>query len=379
MTQERKKSDIMRSKFFILFATISLCSACHRTKVATDIPPMRIEVATVRTDTVPNRKTYIGHISANYEAVVQPRVNGYLVAAMFKNGMPVRKGQLIFRLDGRQQRADMLSARASLESAKAREVEAKNNYDRAIPLAKINAISQAQLDQYTAEYAAAKANVNSARQALKNANLETEYTDIYSSIDGIIASSEAHIGDFVGPGTQFSVLTTIQNIDTVGVDIAIPMQQYLQFSGRKTLTYDNDGLLSNIKLYLADGELYPIDGQYNYTRTNVSDAMGTIVLVISFPNPDYALKAGQFARIRTDIGRGRPFALVPQQCISQTQNINSLWVIRPDSTAEYREVTLGDTFGDMWIVEKGVGDGETVALTGQLKLHNGTKVIPIKR
>lgn len=369
----------MRFKIPIVLAIISLCPACRRAKVAADIPPMRIEVATVRTDTVPNRKTYIGHISANYEAVVQPRVNGYLVAAMFKNGMPVRKGQLIFRLDGRQQRADMLSARASLESAKAREIEAKNNYDRAIPLAKINAISKAQLDQYTAEYAAAKASVNSARQALKNANLETEYTDIYSSIDGIIASSEAHVGDFVGPGTQFSVLTTIQNIDTVCVDIAMPMQQYLQYSGRKTLTYDNEGLLSDIRLYLADGEAYPVEGQYNYTKTNVSDAMGTILLVVSFPNPDYALKAGQFARVQTDVGCGKPFTVVPQQCISQTQNINSLWVIRPDSTAEYREVTLGDTFGEKWIVEKGIEDGETVALTGQLKLHNGAKVIPIKR
>lgn len=369
----------MRLKISIVIATVSLCSACNRAKVASEIPPLRIEVTTVRTDTVPNRKTYIGHIAANYEAIIQPRVNGYLVASMFKNGMPVRKGQLIFRLDGRRQRADMLSARASLESAKAREIEAKNNYDRAIPLAKINAISQAQLDQYTAEYAAAKANVNSARQSLKNANLETEYTDIYSSIDGIIASSEAHIGDYVGPGTQFSVLTTIQNIDTVGVDIAIPMQQYLLYSGRKTLTYDNEGLLSNIELYLADGEKYPFDGIYNYTKTNVSDAMGTILLVVSFPNPDYSLKAGQFARIRTDIGSGRPFTVVPQQCISQTQNVNSLWVIRPDSTAEYREVTLGDTFDDMWIVEKGIEDGETVALTGQLKLHNGTKVIPVKR
>lgn len=273
----------------------------------------------------------------------------------------------------------MLSARASLESAKAREIEAKNNYDRAIPLAKINAISKAQLDQYTAEYAAAKGERQFGSAALKNANLETEYTDIYSSIDGIIASSEAHVGDFVGPGTQFSVLTTIQNIDTVCVDIAMPMQQYLQYSGRKTLTYDNEGLLSDIRLYLADGEAYPVEGQYNYTKTNVSDAMGTIMLVVSFPNPDYALKAGQFARVQTDVGCGKPFTVVPQQCISQTQNINSLWVIRPDSTAEYREVTLGDTFGDLWIVEKGIEDGETVALTGQLKLHNGAKVIPIKR
>lgn len=339
---------------------------------------MRIETYAARLDTIPNRKTYIGHIGANYESVVQPRISGYLTAALFKSGMPVHKGQLIFRIDGKTQRANMLSAKAALESARARAIEARNNYERAIPLAGINAISRSQLDQYTAEYIAAEASVRSAEQTLSNAELELGYADIHAAIDGIISSTEAHVGDFVGPGTQFSSLTTIQNVDTVGVNLSIPMQQYLEYSGRKTFTYDNRGLLSDIELYLADGTRYPAAGRYNYTKTNIADSMGTIIIVVSFPNPDYSLKAGQFARVCTNVGRGTPCVVVPQRCISQTQNVNSVWVIRPDSTAEFREVTLGDTYGEMWAVTGGLSDGERVAGYGGLKLRNGMKVIPVK-
>lgn len=362
----------------IVVATISLCVSC-RTVDGQDRPtPMRIETFEVLSDTLPNRKTYIGHIGSNYESVVQPRISGYLTAALFSSGMPVHKGQLIFRIDGKTQRANMLSAKAALESARARAIEAKNNYERAVPLVGIDAISQSQFDQYTAEYMAAEAAVNSAEQALSNAELELGYADIYAAIDGIISSTDAHIGDFVGPGTQFSTLTTIQNVDTVGVNLSIPMQQYLEYSGRKTFTYDNRGLLSDIVLYLADGTRYPIDGMYNYTKTNISDSMGTIIIVVSFPNPDYSLKAGQFARVCANVGRGTPCVMVPQRCINQTQNVNSVWVIRPDSTAEFREVSLGGTYGGMWAVTDGLSAGEEVALYGSLKLRNGMKVIPVK-
>ena len=156
------------------------------------------------------------------------------------------------------------------------------------------------------------------------------------------------------------------------------MQQYLEYSGRKTFTYDNRGLLSDIVLYLADGTRYPIDGMYNYTKTNISDSMGTIIIVVSFPNPDYSLKAGQFARVCANVGRGTPCVMVSQRCISQTQNVNSVWVIRPDSTAEFREVSLGGTYGGMWAVTDGLSAGEEVALYGSLKLRNGMKVIPVK-
>lgn len=355
----------------MLIATISVSCKQHSKNYS---EPFAIEVATVKGEKLPYTKEFIAPIAANYSATVQPRISGFLVATSFKNGMPVKKGQLIFTLDDAPQRANLLAAEASLSSAKAKATEAKRNYERAIPLARINAISQTQLDQYTAENLAAIASVKSAQQNLRNAQLDESYTRIYAPISGIISSSAATVGDYIGPGTQFSILTTIQSIDTIGVDLAIPMSEYLAVSGRNAFSYDNASLLSDISLRVADGSEYPEKGFYQYTRQSIASETGTIVLVVGFRNPDYALKVGQFARITASFGADKEFIVVPQRAVSQIQNISSVWVIRPDSTAEYREVTLGNTSGEWWIVENGVEKGEVVATTGLQKLRNGMKV-----
>ena len=348
--------------------------ACRHSATTISSAEMSVETAEVKLEKVPNIKSFVGPINANYSATIQPRVAGFLASSSFENGMPVRRGQLIFTLDDAPQRASRLAAEAALSSAKAKAVEAKRNYERAVPLARIDAISQTQLDQYTAENKAAIASVKSASQDLRNALLEEGYTRIYAPINGIISSSSAHIGDYVGPGTAFSTLTTIQSIDTVAVDLSIPMSEYLATTGRTSFSYDNASLLGDIKLYLADGTLYPESGFYKYTRQSVASAMGTIVIVVGFRNPDYALKAGQFGRVVATLGEEQECVVVPQKAVSQIQNISSVWVIRPDSVAEYREVTLGDIYDTYWIVDKGVVPGEVVATTGLQKLQNGMKV-----
>lgn len=357
----------------ILLLTVIASIACKR-HIKSDFEPMSIEVATAVSRPIANTKRFIAPISANYYATVQPRIAGFLLSSSFSNGMPVKRGDLIFTLDDAPQRANRLSAEAALSSAKAKAVEARRNYERAIPLARINAISKMQFDQYTAENLAAIAAVKSAEQALRNAQLEESYTRIYAPISGIISSSSATAGDYVGPGTQFSTLTSIQSIDTVGVDLAIPMREYLAASHRTTFSYDNESLLSDIRLQVADGSEYPERGFYKFTRQSISSEMGTIVIVVGFRNPDYALKAGQFARVTASIGEPRQQIVIPQRAVSQIQSISSVWVIRPDSTAEYREVTLGATVGELWVVESGIAGGEVVATTGLQKLRNGMKV-----
>lgn len=357
----------------ILLIAITCISCKQHAKEISE--PFSVEVATVEARKLPYTKSFIAPIAANYSATIQPRISGFLLSSSFKNGMPVKRGQLIFTLDDAPQRANLLAAEASLSSAKAKAVEAKRNYERAIPLARIDAISQTQLDQYTAENASAIAAVKSAEQALRNARLDESYTRIYAPISGIISASAATAGDYIGPGTQFSELTTIQNIDTIGVDLAIPMSEYLAISGRKAFSYDNASLLSNIQLQTADGSDYPEKGFYKYTRQSVSSEMGTIVIVVGFRNPNYALKVGQFARITASLGAERERIVIPQRAVQQIQNISSVWVIRPDSVAEYREVELGATAGEWWIVERGLTKGEVVATTGLQKLRNGERVL----
>lgn len=361
----------------IVILAAAFAAGCkHKKAPEQTIPPLEVEVAVARLDSVPNRMEFIGYLQSNFDAVIQPRVSGYLTSKRFDYGMPVERGELLFTIDGSLLQTTLLSASAALESARAQALNAKNNYERAVPLARINAISQTQLDQYTAAYAAARASVRSAEQSLRNARLEVGYTKIYAPIDGIISNTQAHVGDYVGPGTRFEVLTTISNIDTMTVDLAVPMASYLRYAGNRPSIYENEGLLSDITLTLADGTEYPLDGAYDYTRKDVSNSMGTLAIVVMFPNPDYSLKPGQFARVRADLGTPGARVVVPQRSVSQAQGTDAVWVLRPDNTVEYRKVVPGPTYGDLWVIDEGLEAGERVLVTGLQKVRSGQKVIP---
>jgi len=375
---QRKKSRPSMNRIGTLLCAFAVLSSsgCRSRHAAHEQPLLHVEVIEAKTDTVPNRMNFISSVESNFDALIEPRVNGYLVDKYFSNGMPVKKGQLLFRIDPDLLTTTLLSAQASLESARAQEVSARNDYERAVPLARIDAISQTQLDQYTAEYRAAQAAVRSAEQQVRSARLQVGYTRIYAPIDGIIASSNAHTGDYVGVGTQFTVLTTISNIDTVLVKVAIPMAQYLRFAGTRPSIYENEGLLSDITLSLADGVVYPFKGRYGYTEKDITSSMGTIVLVVKFANPDYMLKPGQFARISANVGPSLPYVVVPQRAVMQMQDIDAVWVIGRDSTVQYRHVELGRIADGRWCILSGVAPGEWVVTGGIQKLHNGQKVIP---
>ena len=369
----------MRIQIVTLSALSLLFSACKSHPETTAEPQLNIEVAVVESEEIPNKMTFIGYLQSNFDAVIQPRVNGFLASKHFNGGLPVRRGQLLYRIDPSQLATAMYAAEASLQSAKAEAVEARNNYERAVPLAAMNAISRAQLDQYTATFKASEAAVKSAEQALKNARLDLSYTDIRSPIDGIAGGSNAHIGDYVGPGTEFSVLTTISNTDTLSFDVSLPMAEYLRLGGSRERIYENDSLLSHISLMLDDGTRYPLAGFYSHTRKDVASATGTIILVVKFANPESQLKPGQFGRVQCRIGRPEQAVMVPQRAVSEAQGVSSVWVIRNDSTAQFREVETGPLYDSLWVITRGLDAGEKVALTGRQKLETGQRVNPINR
>ncbi len=379
LTPEKNHFPMNFTRLFLAIVVLLAASGCKKKRAAQTVPPLPVEVVQAVADEVPLRMHFIGTLASNFDAVIQPRVNGYLLSTGYESGAPVRKGQLLFAIDPAQLSTSMLEAQASLESARAQLAEARNNYERAVPLAKIDAISAAQLDQYTAQYKAAEANVRSMEQSVRSAEMNVGYTELRSPIDGIAANTQAHIGDYVGPGTQFEILTTVSNIDTLTVDVAIPMARYLKAAGRDTPVYDNAGLLSDIRLTLSDGTVYPVKGRYDYTRKDISSTTGTLVIVVRFPNPGQRLKPGEFARVDANIGPSRRVVLVPSRCVNQTQGVNSVWVVRPDSTVVYRQVTTGDAYGELWSIDEGLAADEWVVAAGTQKLRNGAKVAPIKQ
>ena len=132
-------------QYFCLFVgSISLLFICGCGKSVTPknlSDRLSVDVVEACVDTIPTRRSFVGRLSGKYEAVIQPRVSGYLLSRHFESGMPVRRGALLFVIDAGLLTTTELSARAALASARAQVIEAKNNYERAIPLAEINAIS----------------------------------------------------------------------------------------------------------------------------------------------------------------------------------------------------------------------------------------------
>lgn len=362
-----------------LFATLLLMAlaapSCRHRHASTEAPRLKVEVATAVADSMTMRYDFITHLKSDYDVVVEPRVSGYLRSKHYAPGMPVRKGQLLFRIESDLLNATLQAARASLAAAEAEVVEARNNYERALPLVELSAISLAQMDQYRAAYSSAQAAVESARQQLQNARLQASYADIRSPIDGIAAWSAAHEGDYVGPGSEFTTLTTISNTDTLTAEIAIPTTLYLEYAGRGA-SYANRDLLSEVTLQLADGSTYEYRGLYDYTRGDISPTSGTITLVVRFPNPDKRLKVGEYARIETGVGPRRLRVTIPQQAVNRTQGIESVWVMRSDSSVEYRPIRTGQSIGSRWVIDEGLTAGERVVVTGSQKMRSGAKVIP---
>ncbi|MBR6814032.1 MAG: efflux RND transporter periplasmic adaptor subunit, partial [Tidjanibacter sp.] len=241
----------------------------------------------------------------------------------------------------------------------------------------LDAISQTSLDQYRATYEAAKAQVTSAEAALNHSTIELGYTKIYSPIDGIIGDTSASVGDLVGPGTEFSTLSTVSDVSIVGATLSLPFASYLAIvdpSEELTQSYDNSKLLSNIELLMPDGTLYPHAGYYSHTEKNVGSASGSIQIAVNFPNPEGVLKAGQYASVKADVGMPVGVVMVPQRAVDSVQGVESLWVVGNDGEVEYRAVEVGETFGDMWIIESGLSAGEVVLTEGLGRVRNGQKV-----
>ncbi|MFI3286181.1 MAG: efflux RND transporter periplasmic adaptor subunit [Rikenellaceae bacterium] len=360
-----------KTTLLILFALVF--TSCKYKKKGSELPPPpKVETAITQVDSLYNTITVATQINGLNNAVVQPRINGFLVGIHFTGGEIVKKGDILFTIDPAPFSAALLTARAALESARASEILAQRNYLRAEPLAQIDAISQSDLDQYRATYKSATASTTSAEENLRSAELEIGYTKIYAPISGVASKTTAVIGDYIGPGTLQSSLTTVSQLDTITVDIPISTAQYLDANSANI--FDDPSLLSSITLILPDSSQYNYRGEYFYTLKDTPTASSLVVIAAKFPNPDLRLKEGMFARVTANLGNKRGCIVVPQSAISQLQGVNSLWVIKSDTTAEWRRVELGAKYGTLWAVTDGVEEGEYVVVSGGSKLHNGIKV-----
>jgi RND family efflux transporter MFP subunit len=357
----------------LLPVTILLAAGCGKPNAVSAMQSPEVEVASVVQKDVPIFNEWVATLDGYVNAQIQAQVTGYVIQQTYKEGSFVRKGQLLFQIDPRPFQALLDQANAQLAQAQAQLGKTEMDVDRDTPLAKERAIAQSQLDNDVQANKAAKAAVKAAEAQVEQAQLNLEFTNIKSPVDGIAGIAQVQIGNLVNPTT---VLTSVSQINPIKAYFSISEQEYLHFAERINAETQKEAPANGppFDLILVDGSVYPHRGTGLLTNRQVDITTGTIEVVCSFPNPQNLLRPGQFGRLRAAPDIRRDALLVPQKAVSELQGTYQLAVVGTENKVSIRAVKLGDRVGPMWIVESGVKPGELVIVEGLQKVQNGSTV-----
>jgi multidrug efflux system membrane fusion protein len=331
---------------------------------ATGVP---VAAATATARDMPVYVRGLGTVQAYNSVTVKSRVDGAIVKVDFTEGQEVKAGDLLFEIDPRPYQAALAQAQANLARDQAQLANAQRNASRDKPLVGKEFISRQQFDSDSTNADALAGTVAADKAAVEAAQLNLDYTQLRSPIDGRTGARQMDIGNLVHASDN-TALVTITQLKPIFVSFAAPQNQLdairqAQIKGSVPAEAWSQGEQRQI----AKGTLTLIDNQ-------IDAATGTIHLKASFANPDEALWPGEFVDMRLQVDTLKNAVTVPGRSIQAGPNGSYLFVIKPDNTVEQRTVTVAETEDDLAVIAKGVSAGEQIVVDGQYRLQQGTKV-----
>jgi RND family efflux transporter MFP subunit len=315
-----------------------------------------------------------GTLDARESVELRARVPGYVERVHCTLGGQVKKGDLLFELDGRVQQAALDKAKAELELAEARLKLADAEARRAEALRKSNALGQDEFDKLLAGRDEAKAATLAARAGLELAKLNLEFTRITSPIDGKVARVNAVAGSLVSGGDKDESLGTVVVLDPLYVYADLDERTFLRLLRQMR---DSGGQGGKIVMHvgLAADEGFPMKTEIDFSA-RVNLATGTMRARGVVPNPKGELLPGMFIRARVAIGPPRKALLVSDAAVLQRDGRKLVLVVNDKNVVEQREVKVRELHDGLRVIEEGLKADERVIVSGGRGVEAGEKVEP---
>ncbi|HTG86260.1 MAG TPA: efflux RND transporter periplasmic adaptor subunit [Pyrinomonadaceae bacterium] len=398
----RLNSQVPLCKALLLAAFAVAGSGCvNKAQQNFERPPAPVTVTPAVAQDVGNYLDALGKIVARETVSIKPQVAGRITQIHFTDGANIGKGQLLFTIDPRPFEASLKQAQANLqrdvamkkqaEAALAREVAREKwgrvQVERYGTLVEQGVVPKEEYERLRAEYdslratsEAARAVVRSADETIKvdNAAIETtkvelSYCFIHSPIEGRAGQRLVDIGNVVNPGgtsnNEGNALLVIERINPIYADFTIS-QSHLTAVQQEM---QRGSLRTEVRLPDVSGDA--VTGQLTFVDNAVQNETGQVTLRATLPNPDHRFWPGRFVNVRLVLSTTSGAVLVPVSAPQMSANGSYVYVVKPDSTAEQRVVSLGQRQGDLIVVEKGVAAGEQIVTNGQLGVTPGGKVV----
>lgn len=300
-------------------------------------------------------------------AEIRPQISGIIVSKEIKDGDFVKKGQTLYKIDDSQYRATYEQNLASLNSAKVDLENAKVKNDRYVELFKEKAISKQEKEDIEVNYKKMKSNYEEKKASLKLSEINLEYTNIKSPIDGFIGISSITQGSLVTTN-QNDKINTVTNLNPIYLDINKTSSEF--FEMKKYIdkyNYNPTVSLKNIE-YKYKGNLVSTD----FTVNSNSDS---IKIRTKIENPDNTLLPGMFVNVSINYGSEEKAILVPQKSVSfNSKGIPYVFLIKNNEDkkiVELKEIEIDSAVENNWLVKSGLNNGDKVVFDGFDKIKTG--------
>lgn len=314
--------------------------------------------------------SYIADIQAIQNVEIRARVQGFLEKVYVDEGQEVKKGQLLFKINDEEYKAELAAAKAKLKSAIAEAKAVELEVDRLRVLVEKNVISKTELDVALARLDAVNARIGAARSAESNAAVRLSYTSIRAPFDGIIDRIPLKAGSLIDHGT---LLTTASDISAVYVYFNVSEGEYLEYVKAKI----NNAAKKNdvVRLILADGTAYPYKGTIETMEGEFKASTGSIAFRAQFPNPNKLLKHGATGKINLSNTLHNAL-MVPQKAVFEIQDKNYVFVVDANNQVSMRSFIPKTRFSYYYIVESGLKPGDRIVFEGIQNIRDGMHITP---
>jgi membrane fusion protein (multidrug efflux system) len=342
------------------------------------MPAPEVGVITTSLQPVQLHAELPARVEAVRTAQVRARVSGVVLKRLFEEGSLVKQGQSLYEIDPAPYQAQVNSASASVGKAEANLAQTTAQAERYKPLVAANAVSKQEYTNVVAAQKQAEADVASAKAALKIAQINYGYANVYAPISGRIGRSLVTEGALVS-ATEATPMAVIQQLDKVYVNIT---QSASDVQRLRTTQSGKMRADTSISVLLDDGTELPRKGHLLFTDISVDPATGQVNLRAQIPNPDSVLLPGQFVRAVVPQAQLPSGIVVPQQAVTRGgAQGDSVLVVGADNKPTPRTIKIGSRLGADWVVLDGLKAGENVMVDGFQKLQMlppGTPVKPVK-
>ena len=343
---------------------------------AQQMPPAQVGVIVAQPQSVENVVEMTGRTSAYQISEVRPQASGVILKRLFTEGSYVRRGQALYEIDDRTNRASVDNYKAAERRAQANLNALRTTEGRYRQLVGSNAVSKQEYDDIVAQVRLAEADLEAARATLKNAQINLGYSTVRAPISGQTGRSSVTAGALVS-ASQADPLVTIQQLDPIYVDISQSSAELLRLrQGMKNGVLDQSNN-TKVKLKLEDGSTYPIEGNLAFSDASVDPETGSVTLRAVFSNPNQLLLPGMFATAQVVQGIVPNAYLLPQVAVSRTPTGSAqVMVVNAENKVETRSIETSGLKDQQWIVTKGLKAGDKVIVEGVAKVKEGQDVKP---